>query len=86
MGCVVHTEMDHQRFADEVTNGHRRVQRTNGILEHHLYGSAIGARRLATELGHLEISKSNRTRGRFDEPHDGPANGGLARSGLANEA
>ena len=86
LSLAVHTKMDHERLADQITNCHRRIQGSNGILEHDLHRSAVFTRCLTAKLGDFEVSELDRTRCRFDEAHDGTTNGRLSGPGLAHEA
>ena len=78
--------MDLERLADDVADGHARVQRRVRVLEDHLHPAAHLAHLLAAELRELDAVELHLTGRRLVELEDGASGRGLAAAGLADEA
>jgi hypothetical protein len=82
--------VDQERLADVVENGHPRIQRPEGILEHHLDLRAQGAELPTGERGQIDDTAVGRpeqdlaARGR-DRAQDAARRGRLTAARLANE-
>jgi len=78
--------MDVQRFADDLLNGHARVERAVGVLENHLELAPPRAQGRATHFQNVLAVERDFPRRRFDEPDDGAAERRLAAAAFADEA
>ena len=86
LGLALREVMDLDRLADDVADGHARVQGGVGVLEDHLHAAAHLPHLLSGErrqLGPVELHRSGR---RLVELEDRPAGRRLAAAGLADEA
>src|ERR1700716_728842 len=78
--------MDLERFADDVADGHTRIQRGVRVLEDHLHAAAHLPHVFATKLRELDAVELHLTRSRLVQLEDRAAGRRLAASGLAHEA
>ena len=73
-------------FADDLGDGHARVERAVGILEDHLEAAPAAAQRRGLEASEILPFEPDLAGGRFDEPDGGASEGGLAATAFADEA
>ena len=83
--------VDHQRVADRLLDGHRRVERGVRVLEDHLEVGAQPAQLGAAHLGDASLAAVLRVVGdpavrRRHQPEQRAAERGLAAAGLADQA
>src|ERR671936_500510 len=73
-------------LADDVADGHARVQARVRILEDHLHPAAHPAQRLALQRRQFSATEPHRSGGRLIELQERATGRGLATSGLTDEA
>ncbi len=78
--------MDADRFADDVADGHARVQRTKRVLEDHLRFATERFQAGAVELRDVLVLEPDFAGGRFDKPQQGAAQRRLAATRFTDEA
>src|SRR6266567_1002930 len=75
-----------QRFADDVADGHARIQRGVWILEDHLDLLPGAAQLLAVDAGEIDVLEVDMSRGCCQELNDHPSECRLAAAGFADQA
>src|SRR5262245_52686919 len=78
--------MHAERLTDDVTCGHARIERGEGILEHDLHRAAHRAQLALAERRDLGAVELDAARGRLDQPQHGARDCGFAAAGFADEA
>ena len=74
-----------ERLGDEVVDGHARVQRRVGVLEHHLGVAHHLAALARAEAGEVLVEEPDGARGRLDQLQDGAGGRRLAAPRLAHQ-
>ena len=87
----VHAEVHAQRLGDLVADAHQRVQRAHRVLEHHRHRSAPHLAHLLVvavdQLDAVELDRAGTDHvAARDQAHDRPAEHGLARPRLTDDA
>ncbi len=77
--------MNIQRLADDLLDGHARIERPEGVLKNHLKLPATGAQGIAGHAGDVLAVQPDGAGGGVGEPHDGAAEGGLAAAAFADQ-
>src|SRR5262249_38870696 len=75
-----------ERLADDLADGHARVERGERVLEDDLHLPAIWPERGAGEARDVAALDHDAPLGRLDQAQDGAADGRLAAAGFADEA
>jgi len=75
-----------QGLSDRNANSHTRIERCDGILEHHLGAGANGAQGLGIGAREFRAKDANAAAGGRDEADARIGDGGLAAAALADEA
>src|SRR5262245_22699882 len=78
--------IDAERFADDLTDRHARIERRIGILKDDLNPPPQFAHSLRGAMGDVRAAKSDRPCRRLLQLENGAADGGLAAPGFADEA
>ena len=77
--------MDLERLTHDGPDGHARIQRAVGILEHDLHAAARGPQRLGIHGEQVLAFKRHVAARGFLQPQHGAAHGGLAAAGLPDQ-
>src|SRR3546814_4913013 len=82
--------VDHQRLADDIRDGHARIERAVGVMEHVLNATPEIEQFASGQSEHVHLALAvvieDPSRIRGEGPHDDPAQRGLAAAALADEA
>src|SRR3546814_7367957 len=82
--------VDHERFADDIRDGHAWIERAVGVLEDVLNAAPEIEQFASGQSEHIHLALAvvieDPSRIRGQRPHDDPAQRGLAAAALADEA
>ena len=78
--------MNIDSFADDLLDGHARIEGAVGVLKDHLEFAPAGAQFGAVQLANILAVKMNRTGGGFEQADDRAPERGLATTAFAHEA
>ena len=78
--------MHDQRFGHVLRDGHQRVERAAGILEHEADVGALGLEVTFLHAVHFDAEHVERTAGNLLQACDGTARGGFAGTGFAYQS